>query len=217
MGITCTIKNYKALQNRIDKLQDAPEKVIKNTLSDVRSRGPGWVASEVVKHYNVKKGELTGGKLGSMKVEGNGLDNVKIIYKGRLLTPVHFNMSPQAPRQGTYTIKATITKGNRKALGHVKKLTKKQRQNIGRNLTQQGTRNSPKSPWMLSTTGNKKAGGVDFIPFQRREQPGKLQFVFRTLSMPQMVSSDRAGPGVEKNVNENIEKRFEHHMARFMK
>lgn len=212
MGITCTIKNYKALQNRIDKLQDAPEKVIKNTLSDVRSRGPGWVASEVVKHYGVSKGEITGGKLGRMTIEGSGASDIKITFRGRVLTPTHFKMTPVTPPAGrSYTLKATILRGQRSTMGKVKKLTKKQRRELAKNLRREGTKSSPHSPIMLM------APNGPYLPFQRKSTNRKDVEIIKTLSMPQMVSSDRASPDVTRNVNDNVEKRFDHHMARFMR
>lgn len=216
------VENYKQIVGQLKGMRGKSETVIKRTLSDIRKRGPGWVADGIVQEYAVKKGEITGGKLGAVKVTGSTIDTIQLKFEGRVLTPVHFNMGPKMPKanRGGYTLKMTVKKGQRKTVGEVKKLTKKQRANIGRNFTRQGTRNSPESPYMLSTTGNKKAGGVDFIPFQRRIQPGKLKYALRTVSLPQMVREGKDGPlhpQVKKNLDEKLEKRFEHHMKLLLK
>lgn len=216
------IVNYKELKTDLKKLtQTAPKTVIEKTLNDVKIRGPVWIAAGVSDHYNVKKAEITGGKIGKVKIKGGSIETLMLQYTGRRLTPTHFGMSPQAPKDGagSYTSKATIIKGQKKTLGKVKKLTKKQRANIGRNFTKQGQRNSPQSPWMLHSTGAKSADKVQYIPFQRREQPGKLDHVFKSVSLPQMIRKGKDGPlqpTVDARLNEGIEKRFNHYADRYL-
>jgi hypothetical protein len=213
VAVKIGVTNYSQMVKELNQMKGKSETVIKRTMSDIRTRVPGWVATEVVKVYNIKKSEITpskggsGGKsAGTAQVRGDTIDTAQIVYRGRLLTPVHFGMTPKAPRE-SYTLKASILKGGKAVIGHKKKLTKKQRQNIGRNFTRQGTRNSPESPYMLQSNG-----GSGYIPFQRRSQPGKMAYVMRTISMPQMVSSDRTKDNIERAINEGLEKRLAHHM-----
>ena len=221
MAVTISVKDVDKLKKQLEQMQKAPKTVLQRTLSDVRNRGPGWIAKGVTQEYAVKAGEITGGKVGKVKAEGNSVDELQIKITGRRLTPTHFNMKPQAPKVGgSYTIKATIKKGERKTIGTVKKLTKKQRAALGKNFTSSGSRNSPQSPWMLSKTGTTDPNKVPYIPFQRREQPGKLMYVFRTLSLPQMVKEGKDGPmhdTVAQQLNDNIGKRLEHHMKLLQK
>lgn len=200
------------------ELERNGRKAIESTMKDIRKRGPTWIAKGVAEEYNIKAGEVTGGKLVSMSVRGGGLGDLTFHYKGRMLTPTHFSMSPKAPKPGAYTLKTTILKGKRATLGKVKKLTKKQRQNIGRNFRRQGTRNSPESPPMLAYTGNKKLGGTNYIPFQRTKQPGVFDKVIKTISVPQMIKdgSGEMKPAVKRQLNENIEKRFVHYISRYL-
>lgn len=198
----------KALKN----IQGTSEKAVKRLLSDVRTRAPGWIASEVTKVYNIKKSEITPAKagksakpVGSIKVNGDNVDNLEIIYRGRVLTPTHFGMTPKAPKQ-TYTLKAEILKGNKAVLGQVKKLTKKQRANVGKNFRRQGTQNSDHSPIMLMRTGS------TYIPFQRRSQDRNDLTAIKTLSLPQMVSSDRTRDGIDRAISEGLSKRLAQHM-----
>lgn len=213
MSVTCEIKNYKTLKKRMEDMKKAPRKVIKALTSDATKRAPGWVAAEVTKTYGVKKGEITGKKIGSVKVQGASVEEVKIVYKGRPLTHTHFAMSPKSPKpdRGPYTLKATVIAGERKTLGKVKKLTKKQLASMAKNLTRSGTQKSNRSPIMLM-----RANGGQYLPFQRTSKNRKDIEVVKTVSLPQMVSSKRTEAGIQTALNEGLGKRLDHHMKRYM-
>lgn len=206
-----TTTNAKQAIKAVRALEKSSATVIKRVISDVRSRAPGWVASEVTQVYNIKKSEITpsktqsGGKAaGSIKVSGETIDSLQLIYRGRVLTPTHFGMTPKQPKQ-SYTLKAEIIKGNKAVLGKVKKLTKKQRKNIGKNFRRQGTKSSDHSPIMLMRTGG------TYIPFQRKSMRRNDVDAIKTLSLPQMVSSDRTRDAIDKTLTENLQKRMDHH------
>lgn len=211
-GVKSGIRNYNQTIKELQALRGNSEKVIQRVLSDMKTRVPGWIASEVVKEYGIKKAEITptkagkaGKSAGSIKVKGETVETMQIVYTGRMLTPVHFHMTPTAPKN-TYTLRAEILKGNRTILGKKKKLTKKQRANIGKNFRRQGTKNSPNSPIMLMPTGS------TYIPFQRKSQDRNDVEAIKTISMPQMVSSERTREGIDKALEEGLEKRMAQHM-----
>jgi hypothetical protein len=211
MAVRCEIKNYRYLQKKMENLKKAPRKVMAGVTADAKKRVPGWVAAEVTKQYGIKKSEITGQKIGRIRTEGDNVTNVRIVYTGRVLTPTHFNMSPKAPNPGgAYTLKATIVKGQRTTLGKVKKLTKKQRAALVKNFTSSGERSSDHSPIMLMPTGS------TYIPFQRKSENRKDVQAVKTLSLPQMVASKRTEEGIQKAISENLGKRLEHHMNRYM-
>ena len=212
-GVTCQIKNYKALRKQIDDMKKAPRKVISSITAEAKKRVPGWVATEVSKVYGVKKGEITGNKVGKVNVKGNSIEKVKVIYTGRVLTHTHFGMSPTAPKpgNGAYTLRATIIKGERATLGKVKKLTKKQRAEMGKNFTRSGTRNSDHSPIMLM-----RANGGHYLPFQRVSENRRDVVVRKTVSLPQMVSSDRTHEAIQNAISNGLQKRLDHYMGRYM-
>ena len=214
MSVTCEIKNYKALRKRIEDMKKAPRQVIKSITADAKKRVPGWVATEVSKVYGVKKSEITGKKIGTVTPQGNSIQEVKIIYKGRLLTHTHFGMSPKTPKadRGANTLKATVIKGERKTLGKVKKLTKKQRAAMIKNLTRSGTKKSDHSPIMLM-----RANGGHYLPFQRKSTNRNDVEVIKTISLPQMVSSERTHEGIQKAIREGLGKRLDHYIDRYMK
>lgn len=212
MGVRCEIKEYNTLKKQIKALEKAPTKVMTSLTAEAKKRVPGWVATEVAKEYGVKKSEITGNKIGRVRAEGDNIKNVRVVYTGRLLTPTHFNMSPQEPKPGGgYTLKATIVKGQRTTLGKVKKLTKKQRAALGKNFTRSGTQTSDHSPIMLM-----RANGGHYLPFQRKSTNRKDIEAIKTISLPQMVSSKRTQDGIQKAISENMGKRLEHYMSRYM-
>lgn len=215
---------YQQTIKELEKMQKAPKKVIDRTVKDFKQRGPSWVAQEVVKFYNIKKSDITpaktgkasnGKSAGSIKVEGETINSMSLIYRGRVLTPVRFSMTPKAPK-ASYTLKAQIMKGEKKTLGKVKKLTKKQRKNIGKNFTQQGTRSSNKSPIMLMHTGNKQEGGTNYIPFQRQSKDRNDLKAIKTISMPQMISNPKVEKEVYAAISDKLGKRFDHYTDQYM-
>ena len=215
MSVKCQIRDIGGLHKDLEKMKEAPTKVLQNLTADAKKRIPGWVAAEVTKQYGVKKSEISKNEIGKVRVEGRKIQNVKIIYTGRVLTPTHFSMSPKAPKpnRGSYTLKATIIKGERATLGKVKKLTKKQRAALGKNFRRQGTQASDHSPVMLMPASK---GSTTYIPFQRKSVSRNDVEAIKTVSMPQMVSSERTKDGIQTAINEGLSKRLDHHMNRFM-
>ena len=211
LAVKFYVKGYKKLEKELDNLKKAPRTVLNRTLSDVKKRAPSWVAAEVVKQYGIKKKEIGDGKTSTLKVEGDSVKEVQLIYRGRVLTPTHFSMSPKAPKE-SYTLKAEIIKGQRTVLGKVKKLTKKQRAALGKNLRKEGTRSSDHSPIMLMRTGSQRADGTSYIPFQRKSTNRKDIQAIKTVSVPQMIDNERTAPNISAAINENLTKRLDHHM-----
>lgn len=216
MYVRAQIKDFPELKKQLDEMKKAPKKVLESTFDDARKRVPPWVVAEVSKVYGVKKSEIGNGEAGHVQIRGNSLDELTIIYSGRMLTPSHFGMTPKAPGAHAYTLKASIIKGQKTMLGKVKKLTKAQRKVLSKNFSGAGTQNSSHSPIMLMHTGNQKSAGINHIPFQRKSTNRKDIEAIKTISVPQMVSSGRAAPGIKKAINEGLEKRLNHNMDRYM-
>ena len=202
------IVDFDKLIKSLESTKEKAEKVISRTMSDIKSRGPGWISKGVRQEYAISAGAMPKGKgkgdAGTLKFTGDSFKTLQLIYSGERLTPSEFKMSPKKPSD-TYTLKAEILKGQKKVLGKKRKLTKKQRQNVGRNFTRQGTQNSPRSPIMLMPTGSR------YIPFQRVSQDRKDIEVIKTISLPQMVTVGENGPlhpTVEREFNAGLEKRW---------
>jgi hypothetical protein len=170
------------------------EKVVRRTIGDMRTRAPGWVSKAVREEYNISAADVkaalhieNGGKI---SVAGVAVDDVTLTYRGRVLTPTHFKMKPTArPSTGKpYQVTAEIKKGARKPLS---------------------------SKAFLAHSGGE---GSKQIPFQREGSERLPIAPIKTLSVPQMVQTkDGVKPEIEKTINENLEKRFDHYCKQYLK
>ena len=217
-SFTVSYKGAPEIVKKIRKLENGGEVAIKRTVSDFTSRAPAWVKKGIKEHYGVDNAAIQEAaqrpKRGqtSIKVAGVTVDGATLEYKGRTLTPLHFNMSPKvqptarqkkqlrvpgqaiATSQGSpvamvappkrYTVKATIIKGQRVSLG-------------------KGT---------FIAAGN---GGAN-LPFQKTSEDRTPIEAVRTLSVPQMIDG-RARETIEATISEQLGKRFAHHIQQAMK
>ena len=159
----------------------------------------GYTATEadnMALDYNIKKAEITGGKVVRVRTEGTKLEDMCLHYWGRMLTPVHFGMTPKAPPAGkSYTLKAQILKGGKKAIGSYKaKRT-------------QGGQYSAKSPFVLMGTGANSEEGVSHIPTEGIHK-------MTTLSVPQMIDNPEVREIINGKLSEKIKTRLDYHMSR---
>lgn len=194
MGIKIDAKHFRRLAHELEHMKLPAEKVISNTISDMRSSTPGIVADEVRKVYNIKKGEITpnrkGKKLravGNINFKGQTIDTLELVYRGRVLTPTHFGMTPKTrtKRNRRTPIKAEIKKGSKKIL-------------------------HPNA-----FLGTNKGGG--YIPFRRLRSTRLPIEAIKTLSLPQMITNSIVMAGVEHGIDSRLSARLQHHMERFMK
>lgn len=193
-AMNVVIEGYEDVINQISSMKRDSAKVINRTIGDFKSRGPGWVSQEVVKEYNIKKKDVNETKkgvknAGKVRVGGVSLDNLEIIYQGRVLTPTHFSMKPTSrPANGrAYTVSAQIKKsGGRKALG---------------------------SKVFLGKSGRE---GTVQIPFQRVGAARLPIKSVKTLSVPQMITNETVSENIHKRINEELAKRLDHNLKRIL-
>ena len=208
--ITMQVENFQQLLADVRAIEDSGKKAISNTLKDVKARAPGWIASEVTAVYNIKKGEITpskGGKpkkmAGTLRITGETFEELAFTYEGRLLTPVHFGMTPKNPPQGkSYTLRMQVVKGKKQVIGRYK------------NTRTPGGPFSERSHNILMGTGNAHEGGTSWIPFQRMSRTRTDIKKFTTISVPQMVTSERTHEAIMTKLNEETAKRLEHNLSR---
>lgn len=209
-SVSVQLANLRQLAADVQAIEAGGRKAITSTVKDVKARAPGWIAQEVTAVYNIKKGEITpssGGKpkkmAGSIRITGETIEELTLTYKGRLLTPVHFGMTPKAPPKGkSYTLKVQVLKGSKKVLGRYK------------NTRTPGGPFSQRSHNILMGTGNIKEGGTNWIPFQRMSKTRTDIKKVTTISVPQMITSDRTNEAIMLRLNTETAKRLDHHMKR---
>lgn len=188
------------------------ETVIKRTVSDMRNRVPGYVAAEVSADYNIKKGQvmpakkLKNGKwkktAGSVRVKGETLETVTVVYEGEMLTPVRFDMNPKKPK------KAKAAKKKRK---HRRNPTPKP---PAEPITAEIKRGQRKKLHPSAFLGKNNGGG--YIPFRRT---GKSRYPIesiKTISVPQMVEGKEVYPRIQEKINDQLQKRLDHHLKQYL-
>ena len=209
-SISAQLSNLHQLVADLEAIENGGKKAISNTIKDVKARAPGWIAQEVTAVYNIKKSEITpsgSGKpkkmAGSIQITGETIEELAITYKGRLLTPVHFGMTPKTPPAGkSYTLKMQVVKGQKKVIGRYK------------NTRTPGGPYSERSHNILMGTGNTKADGVGYIPFQRMSRTRTDIQKFTTISVPQMITSDKTSEKIMTRLQEETAKRLQHNLDR---
>lgn len=118
-GIELVITNLEEVKAGLKKKEAQVIKAVNATTNDFKSRGHGWISQEVTQAYAIKKKDVTqtkkGAKInGKVSVAGVKLNNVEIEYRGSLLTPVHFKMTPKKrPARKGYRVSVEIKKGNK--------------------------------------------------------------------------------------------------------
>lgn len=182
--------------NVVDELQDMhsrSKKVVQRTIADFKSRGPSWISQEVAKEYGIKKADVNEAKTGirgrsSVRVHGTRIDDLSIIYRGRVLTPTHFGMKPKIrPTKGPYVVTALIKKSSG-------------RESLGKKV-------------FLGTPNNAKAGTPQ-LPFQRESDERYPIKAIKTVSVPQMITNETVSENIHKRINTELGKRLEHHLKR---
>lgn len=209
-SISIQIENLRQLVADVQAIEAGGRKAISSTVKDVKARAPGWIAQEVTAVYNIKKGEITpssGGMpkkmAGSIRITGETIEGLTLVYKGRLLTPVHFGMTPKtAPPGKSYTLRMQVVKGQKKVIGRYL------------NTRTPGGPYSERSHNILMGTGNTKVGGVSAIPFQRMSRTRTDIKKFTTISVPSMITSERTNEKIMTRLQEETAKRLQHNLDR---
>jgi len=190
--------NAESIMEQLKGQQQKMQKAIDLTIKDCKARAPAQITKAVTAVYGIKSNEVTAaGKtaktsaqtIGAYKVaagvEGKTL---QLTYEGRLLTPVHFSMTPKKRPEGKkkYTVKVAIFKGKKKAL--------------------QG---KPKygTPVFLAP---QQTGVV--LPFQREGKSRMPVQVIRTLGIPQMITNETVAADIQEKTSELYLTRLQHHV-----
>lgn len=183
-------------------LSKSVKKARNDTINDARRRIPGKLATVVTQYYGIKKSEIMPNKGAKAAANISNAYEKGIVYTGRLLTPTHFKMKAKTsvvPFQ-----RADGSTGRRKVQTISAEIIKGQRKILGSSLFLQSL----------------ERGGAQ-IPFQRRGKARTPIDVFKTLSVPQMLTGDLARPELEACIIEVMNERYTHnlnrHMGRYIK
>ena len=200
MQTKVTMPNFAKMVGTLKDLNKDVDKAISRTVSDCAQRAPAQVTKAVTAVYGIKSSEVTeagqgakrGAKtVGKIKVKGVSIDNVQLEYKGRLLTPIHFSMTPKAPPEKgkKFKVRAAIYKGSKKTLG---------------------------TGLWLAKPKKKVEDGKD-PPYIAWKRVGKTRYpieVIRTVSIPQMIDNEKVNADIKTRMEDLLIKRLNHNTER---
>lgn len=196
----------------VDILEDAPQEAIDATLKDFKQRAPGWIAKEVTKVYAIKSSDVKpGGTAGNTRpvIKGN---SAYIEYTGRTLTPIHFKMSTNAKRRKLkkyYRVPERMMPNGNKYTTMTENTYYTTKVSIFKGRTKRLWGKYEPPIFMAGVKGG-------YLPFQRIKNDSKQFVSVRTTSLPQMVQHKKVKEGIEENVMQNMQKRFEHNLDRYL-
>lgn len=202
----------------IDKMKDAKEvykdlkadqkKKMGLVMRDLRRDVPATVAKAVSKRYNIKTSEMkppavkvnvdkNGNKYKSKKavdvrVDGEDLESMAVVYRGRRLTVQRFNMNPKKPANFTGRP------------GHRKRAKKDIQATVLR-----GKRSSVKMNGHRTFIANVR--GVNQA-VHAKEGDRRIDFIAKTLSVPIMVDNNEVRKDINKGINETVSKSLKRRM-----
>lgn len=216
-GMTVSLPNFAGVCEQLQANKEAAEKAVKRTVSDFKTRAPGWISTAVTEHYGIKKKDvkdaITGTKkLGTISLGGVAVDNVAIEYRGRPLTPTHFKMKPtKVPAKREKEFRRVPGAGVGEGGGDVAMVKAPAPYDITAEIIK-GKRVKLSSGAFLGT--NK---GTGMIPFQRTGDGRTPVESIKTVSVPQMVTNPDVAEQIQKNIDEGLSKRLEHHLEQELK
>ena len=187
------------LANSIDKM----DVVFDRTLKDMVSRAPGKIASAVTWMYGIKKSEIKYKRdfkkvrsVGNITSHGEKLTTLEFLYTGRLLTPLHFGMTPTQRPEGKkkYKIKAKIKK-------RLKAFPSRPEKSVDGGL-------------FLAPA---QEHSITQIPFYRQSKDPTDISPLKTLSLPQMVDNKQVRRQIRSEIDELFHTRYDNHLKQFMK
>jgi len=201
-AMNVSMPKHSDLIKKLHRINKDGEDILKKTVCDFKSRAPAWVSAAVSETYGIPKSEVKNAFAGTkksasrIKVAGNEIDNVGLVYSGRRLTPTHFKMKPANPpsKKGVpYQISAEFFKGKRQRLSSRAFLIP------------------------IRFRGESGKEEIKSLPFQRKGKGRWAIKTIRTLSIPQMLTNKTVAAAVQENINAGLGKRVEHHMSQALK
>lgn len=216
--ISVAMRDGKKLQKKIAKLDNGAQKAVQQTVKEFGARAPAWITKGIREHYSTNTAAISEAgpkrkkRNSQSSVSGILVDGVSLEYKGRPLTLMHFNMKPksQPAKLQSKQIKVpgqaiATAKGSPVAMVRPPKKYAVTATIVKDSSVSMGQRT-------FLATGR----GGNALPFQRTGEERKPIDTIRTLSVPQMIDG-RAKETIEDLIAVNLEKRFNHYVARAMK
>jgi hypothetical protein len=213
--LNISIPGIQKVLDGISSVNDLSRQAERHTISDIKARANTWVAQAVNSIYTINKNQIKWDKAkkdpaimrkaGKILVKGDTIDNISLTYRGNLLSPIRFKMTPSAPTGNDYNLSMEVYKGKRKTIGRYK--TRRTR----------GGLYAESTGGILMPTGAKSVDKAQYIPFKRQSKSRKDIIPFKTVSIPQMINNPTVRERIQKALAVNVNKRLKHNIDRLSK
>ena len=193
-------------------------KAVNSTCKDFKSRAPAWISKAVTQQYTIKSGEVKDSlkakhNCGTTVLGGITLDDIRLEYRGRVLTFTHFKFTPKNP--GTKLLKKrTLIPGQRTTSESPVVWAYQHRTQKVTVTVKKGHKEILKGKY-LTTPFIASMNGSPVMPFQRTAQKRQEVKSMRSVSIPQMITNDKVAKDIDERINVELGKRLQHHLDRY--
>lgn len=215
MAMRCDVDIEEAIRG-LKEINEDSSKMMKAFMGELRRRAPTWIAKGISEDYGISAAEAKANS--SMQVSGSGFDSLVLHYQGRRLTPIHFKMTPKQPsslldrRRLVPGAGINLASGGKSEVAQVR--ARKSYQVSARIKKAKKPLGNGKTIFLAPAA--KSSGKM--IPYKRTPAGPYETDAIHTLSVPQMIKDGQGNlkPAVERQLNTNIEKRFNHYVQRYL-
>lgn len=219
--LTMGIKAATDLHDKLEHMEQKSENVVKKTVSDFKSRGPGWVNTAVSETYNIKKSDVKTTFKGTTNqlsdkdnkkgTKDKNVENIGLIYRDKPRTLRTFGMKPQAPPKKREKEYRRIPGQNAAAGSDVIMARPIAPYQVSAEVIK-GQRKTVKGNVFIASSNG--SGNIPFI--RKKENRTEIQSV-KTASVPSMLQNEKVKESIYGKVDEGLGKRLEHHLQQEMK
>lgn len=218
MAVDVKVEGLEDILTGLDKRKEYVAKAVNSTCKEFKSRAPGWINKAVIQEYAIKAGDVKDAlkakhNCGTTSLGGVTLDDIRLEYRGKLLTFSHFKFTPREP--GVKLLKKRVLiPGQRTSSdspvvwAHVHK-----QQNVSVTV-KKGRKQKLSGKW-LTNPFVAEMGKSPVMPFQRTAQKNQTVKSMRSVSIPQMISNEKVAADINNRIDTELGKRLQHHLDRY--
>ena len=218
MTVDVKVEGLEDILTGLDKRKEYVAKAVNSTCKEFKSRAPGWINKVVPHQYVIKSGEVKDSlkakyNCGTTVLGGITLDDIRLEYRGRVLTFAHFKFTPKNPDINLRK-KRTLIPGQRTTSESPVVWAYQHRTQKVTVTVKRGHKEILKGKY-LTTPFIASMNGSPVMPFQRTAQKNQTVKSMRSVSIPQMITNDKVAKEINERIDKQLGRRLQHHLDRY--
>lgn len=218
MAVDVKVEGLEDILTGLDKRKEYVAKAVNSTCKEFKSRAPGWINRAVAHHYTIKEKEVKDSlkakhNCGTTVLGGITLDDIRLEYRGRVLTFAHFKFTPKDPGINLRK-KRTLIPGQRTTSESPVVWAYQHKARKVMVTVKRGHKEILKGKY-LTTPFIASMNGSPVMPFQRTAQKNQTVKSMRSVSIPQMITNDKVAEDINGRIDRQLGKRLQHHLDRY--